>query len=64
MGYTQEVVCIQKVLVEDVSVTCLNLATECLTKNVASNVQLVCSCPCIISMQFFIILLTLGVGAL
>ena len=42
-------------------VTCFVLATECLTMNVACNLQLVCSFPCIMLMQYFVLLLPFGV---
>ena len=45
------------------TVTYLVLATQCLNKNAAHNLQLVCSFPCIMLMQFFLILLLpFGVG--
>ena len=53
MDSPQGMVCLQNDLVQGVSVTCFVLATECLTKNVAHNLQLVCSFPCIMLMQFF-----------
>ena len=52
MDSTQGVVCLQYVLVQGVNITCLVLATECFTKNVACNLQLVSEFPYIMLMQF------------
>ena len=42
-------------------VTCFVLAIECLTMNVAHDFELVCSFPCIMLMQSFVLLLPFGV---
>ena len=41
-------------------VTCFVLATECLPMNVAQDFQLVSSFPCIMLMQYFVLLLLLN----
>ena len=52
---TQGVVCLQNVLVCGVSVICSVLATECLTMDVAHDLLLVCSFPCVMSMSSFVL---------
>ena len=64
MDSTQGAVCLQNVLIYCVNAAFLVLTTKCLPKNVACNLQLVCSFPCIMLMYFFILLLPFGVRSI
>lgn len=60
MDRTQGVLYLQNILVFGVSMTCFILATKCLPKNVAHNLQLVCLFPFI--MLFYLIPTSWGSG--